>query len=66
MSEQSAVYNIPAGVSKVLFEYLKAQDPYTLSRIKDRSVEELKSNDPGIYQNAKDVLACIEEIEKQH
>ena len=57
------VYNIPYNVSRILFKYLEQQDPYTLSRIKDRSVHELGSDDPNISQNAKDVLACIEVIE---
>ncbi len=58
------IYNIPNNVSRVLFKYLQAQDPYTLSKIKERSVHELESADPNISQNAKDVLACIDLIEK--
>ena len=57
------MYDIPYNVSRILFKYLEQQDPYTLSKIKDRSIYELESDDPNISQNAKDVLACIEIIE---
>ncbi len=57
-------YNIPYNVSRILFKYLQQQDPYTLSRIKERTIHELQSNDPNISQNAKDVLMCIDLIEK--
>lgn len=62
---ENTVYDIPKNISQILYRYLQMQDPNTLARIKDRSVTELGSRDPNISQNAKDVLVCIDLIEKR-